>query len=128
LFIGSQFTLHASFPHSVTLMQLRFTSLTVISSWPDLHQQECAHVGRTKKKPSIEGFVLPKIPAGLTSLAGALAGVLLATRCHATLQADALATATGRQGEAGLGGGTGRCFAVCFGNDFVAHLNFQEKK
>ena len=47
LFIGSQFTLHASFPHSVTLMQLRFTSFDVISLREDLHLQECAHAGRT---------------------------------------------------------------------------------
>jgi hypothetical protein len=47
LFIGSQFTLHASSPHSVTLVQLRFASLAVISSRRDLHPQECAHAGRT---------------------------------------------------------------------------------
>ena len=47
LYIGSQFTIHASFPHSVTLMQLRFTSLTVTSSREDLHLRECAHAGRT---------------------------------------------------------------------------------
>ena len=52
LFIGSQFTLHASFPHSVALMQLRFTSLTVTSSREDLHLRECAHAGRTTKKKS----------------------------------------------------------------------------
>ena len=45
--IGSQFTLHAPFPHSVTLMQLRFTSLAVTSSWQDFHPQACAHAGRT---------------------------------------------------------------------------------
>ena len=49
LFIGSRFTLHASSPHSVTLMQLRFTLLTVTSSQQDLHPQVCAHAGRTKK-------------------------------------------------------------------------------
>jgi hypothetical protein len=32
LFIGSRFMLHASFPRSVTLTQLRFTLLTVTSS------------------------------------------------------------------------------------------------
>lgn len=51
LFIGSRFTFHASFPHSVTLVQLRFASLTVTSSREDLHLQECAHAGRTSKKP-----------------------------------------------------------------------------
>ena len=50
LFIGSRFMLHASSPRSVTLTQLRFTSLAVINSWRDLHPQECAHAGRTKKK------------------------------------------------------------------------------
>ena len=39
-------------PHSVTLMQLRFTSFTVTSSREDLHLQECAHAGRTQKKGS----------------------------------------------------------------------------
>ncbi|KAF1035172.1 MAG: hypothetical protein GAK35_04237 [Herbaspirillum frisingense] len=57
LFIGSRFTLHASFPHSVTLMQLRFTSFTVTSSWRDLHPQECAHAGRTKERP--DGIAAP---------------------------------------------------------------------
>jgi hypothetical protein len=52
LFIGSRFTLHASFPRSVTLTQLRFTLLTVTSSQRDLHPQVCAHAGRTHKKES----------------------------------------------------------------------------
>ena len=50
LFIGSRFTLHASFPRSVTLTQLRFTLLTVTSSQRDLHPQVYAHAGRTTKK------------------------------------------------------------------------------
>jgi hypothetical protein len=50
LFIGSQFTLHASFPRSVTLTQLRFALLTVTSSQRDLHPQVCAHAGRTKTR------------------------------------------------------------------------------
>ncbi len=50
LFIGSRFTLHASSPRSVTLPQLRFTSFAVASSREDLHLQECARAGRTKKK------------------------------------------------------------------------------
>ncbi|MEO8135254.1 MAG: hypothetical protein ABI831_14880, partial [Betaproteobacteria bacterium] len=41
-------SLHASFPHSVTLMQLRFASFAVISLRWDFHPQECAHAGRTK--------------------------------------------------------------------------------
>ncbi|WP_164834830.1 hypothetical protein, partial [Sinorhizobium meliloti] len=36
---------------SVTLTQLRFTSLAVTSSWRDFHPQECAHAGRTTQKP-----------------------------------------------------------------------------
>ncbi|MEY4564943.1 MAG: hypothetical protein RLZZ618_4220, partial [Pseudomonadota bacterium] len=35
------------FPHSVTLMQLRFASLAVINLREDLHLQECARAGRT---------------------------------------------------------------------------------
>ncbi len=44
-------SLHASFPHSVTLMQLRFASFAVINLREDLHLQECARAGRTKKMP-----------------------------------------------------------------------------
>ena len=44
------FALHASSPHSVTLMQLRFASFAVVSLWRDLHTQGCAHAGRTSKK------------------------------------------------------------------------------
>ena len=40
-------SIHASFPHSVTLMQLRFSSFVVINLREDLHLQECAHAGRT---------------------------------------------------------------------------------
>ena len=39
LLIGSRFTLHASSPHSVALMQLRFALLAVTSSQRDLHPQ-----------------------------------------------------------------------------------------
>src|SRR5438445_13341581 len=49
--------LHASSPHSVALMQLRFTSLTVVSSREDLHLQECAHAGRTTEKRRLSGAV-----------------------------------------------------------------------
>ena len=52
LFIGSRFMFHASFPHSVALMQLRFALLTVTSSQRDLHPQVCAHAGRTSKNAS----------------------------------------------------------------------------
>ena len=42
-------SLHASSPHSVTLMQLRFASFAVINLRRDLHPQERAHAGRTQK-------------------------------------------------------------------------------
>ena len=42
-------SLHASSPQSVTLMQLRFASFAVINLRWDLHPQECARAGRTKK-------------------------------------------------------------------------------
>src|SRR5690606_1783059 len=58
LFIGSQLTFHASFPHSVALVQLRFTSFAVINLWRDLHPQECAHAGRTKKSRHPLGYRL----------------------------------------------------------------------
>jgi hypothetical protein len=45
-------SLHASSPRSVTLTQLRFTSFAVVSSREDLHLQDRAHAGRTKKKPA----------------------------------------------------------------------------
>ena len=40
-------SLHASFPHSVTLMQLRFASFAVVCLWEDFHLQDRAHAGRT---------------------------------------------------------------------------------
>ena len=60
LSIGSRFTLHASFPRSVTLTQLRFTLLTVTSSQRDLHPQVYAHAGRTMRKKTgpKAGFLL----------------------------------------------------------------------
>jgi hypothetical protein len=49
--------IHASSPRSVTLTQLRFTSLAVVSSRADLHLQECARAGRPNRK----GPVVPGI-------------------------------------------------------------------
>ncbi|MGQ5524745.1 hypothetical protein ACUHMQ_15995, partial [Chitinimonas sp. PSY-7] len=43
-----RFTIHASFPRSVALTQLRFTSFAVINLRRDFHPQECAHAGRTQ--------------------------------------------------------------------------------
>ena len=48
VYLGSRLTLHASFPHSVALVQLRFASFAVINLREDLHLQECARAGRTK--------------------------------------------------------------------------------
>ena len=47
LFIGTPFMSHAFFPHSVTLMPLRFPSLVVINLRRDFHTQECTHAART---------------------------------------------------------------------------------
>ena len=44
-------SLHASFPHSVTLTQLRFASFAVVNLREDLHLQDRAHAGRTTKSP-----------------------------------------------------------------------------
>ncbi|WP_233203143.1 hypothetical protein, partial [Chitinimonas sp. BJB300] len=44
-----RFTIHASFPRSVALTQLRFTSFAVINLRRDFHPQECAHAGRTQQ-------------------------------------------------------------------------------
>src|SRR5690606_14082669 len=44
-------SLHASSPHSVALMQLRFASFAVINLRWDCHPQECARAGRTRKTP-----------------------------------------------------------------------------
>lgn len=60
LFIGSRFTLHASFPRLVTLPQLRFASFAVASLREDLHLQECARAGRTKKPTLSVGLVSTK--------------------------------------------------------------------
>ncbi len=46
-------SIHASSPHSVALMQLRFTSFAVVSLRQDFHLQDCAHAGRTTKKARI---------------------------------------------------------------------------
>jgi len=73
LFIGSQFMLHASFPHSVTLLQLRFTLLAVTSSQRDLHPQVCAHAKKkppsgglkgSRGEPSLENRKRPQGPGG----------------------------------------------------------------
>ena len=43
-------SLPASSPHSVALMQLRFTSFAVVSSWEDFHLQACARAGRNRDR------------------------------------------------------------------------------
>jgi hypothetical protein len=40
-------SIHTSFPQSVALPQLRFTSFAVVSLREDFHLQDCAHAGRT---------------------------------------------------------------------------------
>ena len=49
VYLDSRFTLHASSPRSVALTQLRFACLAVASLAGDLHPEECAHAGRTRK-------------------------------------------------------------------------------
>ena len=55
VYLDSRFTLHASFPRSVTLTQLRFACLAVVSSAEDFHLQDRAHAGRTKRTPRRAG-------------------------------------------------------------------------
>jgi len=57
--------IHASFLRSVTLPQLRFTSLAVASSRRDFLPLECAHAGRTKEKR-------PRIAPGALSIVQAV--------------------------------------------------------
>ena len=55
-------SIHASSPWSVTLPQLRFTSLTVTRPRRDSHPLECAHAGRTTQKaPPFWGGALDQI-------------------------------------------------------------------
>ena len=44
-------SLHASFPRSVTLPQLRFASIAMVSFWEDFHLQGVPHAGRTNNEP-----------------------------------------------------------------------------
>ena len=46
-------SLHASFPHSVALIQLRFASFAVANLREDFHLQDRAHAGRTKQRPQL---------------------------------------------------------------------------
>ena len=50
VYLGSRLTLRASSPRSVALAQLRFARLAVASSAGDLHPEDRAHAGRTRKK------------------------------------------------------------------------------
>jgi len=59
-----------------------------------------------------------------TAFFGALARIFFAAGGGATLKADTLAAATGGQVHAGQWLGCGGGFAVCFGDDLVAHLRF----
>ena len=56
----TRFTLHASFPRAVTLTQLRFACLAVASLAGDLHPEDRAHAGRTRKRrPAGRLIMLP---------------------------------------------------------------------
>ena len=48
VYLDSRFTLHASSPRSVSLTQLHFTCLAVVSLAGDFHPKDRAHAGRTK--------------------------------------------------------------------------------
>src|SRR5690606_29282498 len=43
----------ASSPQSVALLQLRFTSIRMVSSRRDLHPLDSAHAGRTQKQEGV---------------------------------------------------------------------------
>ena len=67
-----RFMLHASYPRSVTFTQLRFTLFAVINLRRDLHPQECALAGRTKKSPeSLRAFQDKALAAVFTFACGA---------------------------------------------------------
>jgi len=91
----------------------------------------CEETQNANKKATEDQWLLEKIDFApdldrSTALFRALAWVFLAARCHAALQAHALATAMGAQCHAGQCG-QWRCeFTICFGNDFIAHLWLQE--
>jgi len=85
-------SLHASFPHSVALMQLRFASLVVINSRWDLHPQECAHAGRTKKKkPPSGGFWSVSLNLSISSNPQGVARTRLASIGHKANSEEAFA-------------------------------------
>jgi hypothetical protein len=52
--VVDRLAIYASFPHSVILMQLPFTSFLVIDSRRDLHPQVCAQ--QQQKSPLKAGF------------------------------------------------------------------------
>ena len=79
VFLDLRFTLRASFPRSVVLTQLRFTSFVVINLLPDSHRKECAHAGRNRHRgPPSEEAPLPHrggsgcLNTELASISGAL--------------------------------------------------------
>ena len=55
VYLDSRIRSTLAFPRSVTLTQLRFTSLTVVSSREDFHLQDSAHAGRTNHPPAKPG-------------------------------------------------------------------------
>ena len=64
--------LRASSPRLVTLTQLHFASLAVVSSREDLHLQDRAHAGRTTKTPPRGGVVVSGGEGGIRTHVGLL--------------------------------------------------------
>jgi len=52
-------SLHASFPRSVALPQLRFASIAMVNSWEDFHLQGVRHAGRNRVGGGVAPAVLP---------------------------------------------------------------------
>jgi hypothetical protein len=92
VYLGSRFTLRASFPRSVTLTQLRFTCLAVASSAGDLHPEDRAHAGRTSERAAIaalfhwgvrlSGAAVAEHPVDVDELGHAVREVLQRARGH----------------------------------------------
>jgi len=62
-------SLHTSSPRSVALPQLCFASFAVVSLRRDLHPQECAHAGRTKKAAPKCGLMAGSLVPAISDVA-----------------------------------------------------------
>ena len=71
-------SLHASSPHSVALVQLRFASFAVTNLRRDFHPQECAHAGRTMYTPKRMRFGVLPARAGLSTSTSRVASSTMA--------------------------------------------------